>query len=1015
MYNIIQEFRDIAKKKPKQTALIDDSNSYSYEQVEKYTNYLADHFQNELGIKREQVVPLFMKPSNTLILTILALYKAGAAYLPISIKFPQDRINFLIEDSKSDIVLTNTNIDCQLSKINYINVNSITIQRKESFTIVDSNLAYIIYTSGSTGNPKGVCVSQDNLSHILRNMQKYYPVNTKDRYLLTTPYTFDVSVAEIFGWIKGQGSLVISSFESTSDFKKIVPYIGEYGVTHMAVSPSILEVILNTSTNKELDIMNDNLKYLMVAGEEFKVSLVSKVLDMLPNVETFNLYGPTENTIYTTHYKISNKNEDINSVPIGKELDDVKVHLLRDDFSKCDFGEIGELYISGEGVAQGYAGKEDLTKANFIEYKNDERYYKTGDLGYRDYDGNIYFKGRIDNQVQINGIRIELGEIESLIEKNIREIKFSKVIYENKKLYCFYIPHFHETLKKTYLKEKLQNIMPSYMVPNILQEVEEFPFNVNGKIDIQKLLQSTRGNGENENDKNEVLSENEEKIRTIFSNILNSSNISKFENFFDLGGDSLDNIQAIISIEEEFSCVLDDDFMYNYPTVKEIGSYFGDSNKNIGKAEFTNGLIEDTISDIERTIEVNNSLINTSKQTDKHGTYYYQKAYIHHKFDSNIEVEMKVKKSREIGEIVEAIRKIISNNLLLRCTLDFEGEGLYFKEFCDLDQVRIPVYDINETDSLKEIKDTIHENLSNNHLNSILHQPVIIFNGKEFNVVWVLSHNIADFSNVHVLKSQFHKILRNEDYKDNNGNYFDFIEYISENNERPKEVLDYDITKQIDRANKIDDWKEKVNSGLTVLRYANNTQKSSNETINEINYYTSKLLLEQLGENELSFRSIFNIRSFEKFDFNSELGDFHSSITFPAFKAENYTDYLQRINNILDLYKTGFNPMYTAYKDYPFMNDYQSKLSEIYDKNPILQTNYLGNIKGNELYETIKSLNKTLEQLEKFPINRIYVTAFTTQGFVYLVFLTNPNFGEKILTDNGIEVLSLEKDFSFSN
>ncbi|WP_172967584.1 AMP-binding protein, partial [Weizmannia acidilactici] len=304
----IEKFYSSVEKYSSSIAIYDDETKYTYKELKIIVNKVANELKQN-GIELNQCVPLIMKPSTNLIIVILALYQIGAYYLPIAHSFPKKRKLLFLKDSNSDCYIS----DEEELKTNkkYINVMKLINKAKNNNHIAthskikEGKYAYRIYTSGSTGAPKGVLVTQDNLRYILTNMNKYFPCNRGDKYILTTPYTFDVSITEIFGWIYGGGSLYVSSKVSSKALTELPKMVIDNNITHLALSPSILNMILSTCRYEYLEMMDKTLKYIMIAGEELIPELANKLNSIFKSAKTFNLYGPTEATVYATYYEMN--------------------------------------------------------------------------------------------------------------------------------------------------------------------------------------------------------------------------------------------------------------------------------------------------------------------------------------------------------------------------------------------------------------------------------------------------------------------------------------------------------------------------------------------------------------------------------------------------------------------------------------------------------------------------------------------------------------------------------------
>ncbi|EPZ37108.1 amino acid adenylation protein, partial [Anoxybacillus ayderensis] len=509
-----------------------------------------------------------------------------------------------------------------------------------------------------------------------------------------------------------------------------------------------------------------NLKYLMVAGEEFKASLAHKAIKYLKNVCIENLYGPTECTVYATRYRIDH---DFNrsTVPIGKELDGVQIKILDSNGIEVPIGVQGEMYISGNGVAEGYLNLPTINNEKFL-FIDGEKYYKTGDYAKRLKDGNIEFIGRKDYQVQINGIRVELGEIEDIILKEIKEINMVKVLYENNKLYCFY--QAKKAIVPDDIKKILKNFLPSYMIPNFYKQIDEFPLTINRKIDTKALMSYHDDADMIHNVIQNDVSDTQQKILSIFRETLHVDSISLYDSFFDLGGDSLDVISVIIELENYYNINLDESVLYNHQNVSELAGYIekrleqeNEVTKQFQKtAEDIN--IDHIKSQISSSYYKNNKSIGTIEKV--YPVYYHQKNYIKDNFNSAIDIKIDVKKDFQLERVIQACKDIILSNELLRSVISLESEQVVFKQVkLDMDSYEIPLFDLSEysydsaTLLVDEMTKTMAEVVLKSPLDELLYTVAIFELQQKYIVVFVLSHNIADLSNKHILIKQFMDLL----------------------------------------------------------------------------------------------------------------------------------------------------------------------------------------------------------------------------------------------------------------
>ncbi len=576
-------FEDQVKTFPEHIALVYGESQLTYQELNQRSNQIA-HFLREKGIKSDQIVGIMAERSLEMIIAIFGILKAGGAYLPIATDTPKERIQYMLDDSKASLLLTQKHlvdrfeINCEnfhlnsknfsmFARTNPINTNKLT------------DLAYIIYTSGSTGKPKGVMVDHESVGNLLENLQSLYPLNATDAYLFKTTYAFDVSVTEIFGWFFKGGRLVIPKQGVEKDPKALVQSIKEYKITHINFVPSMLNVLFNTLNQDEFTILNQ-LKYLFVAGEPISRRLVQKFYQHLPNVIFENLYGPTEATIYTTRYALTELQDEQN-VPIGKPLQNVNTYILNQDRQLQPIGVPGELYISGKGVARGYLNRPKLTDERFADdpFHHGKRIYQTGDLARWLPDGNIEFLGRLDHQVKIRGFRIELGEVEYhlLSHPKIKEAVVIDIPGDRgESILCGYIVTTEEMVVEK-LRTYLQNRLPEYMIPSHFSQIEQIPLTSSGKVNRKALSRLTKSNISNDflAPRNQI----ETKLAQIWASVLNIEQIGINQDFFALGGHSLKAMYLLNQVTKEMSVDVTLNDLFQNPTIATFANLIENGSK----------------------------------------------------------------------------------------------------------------------------------------------------------------------------------------------------------------------------------------------------------------------------------------------------------------------------------------------------------------------------------------------------------------------------------------------------
>ncbi|MCK4257942.1 MAG: amino acid adenylation domain-containing protein, partial [Halanaerobiales bacterium] len=580
---MIQElFEEQVAKTPDKIAIIYKDQQLTYLELNKKANQLARMLRAK-GVKADQLVGLMLNRSPEMIIGMFGVLKAGGAYVPIDPKYPLNRIQYILEDSGIDILLTETDlkgkidfngdiIDISDQDI-YTNDNSLNLETISSI----NNLAYIIYTSGSTGKPKGVMVEQRNLMAYIHAFQQEFALNSDDIVLQQASFAFDASVEEIYPILTVGGRLVLPENEEIVDIRSLMKTITENQVTMVSCSPLMLNEF---DKNEPL-----NSIHTFISGGD--VLKGEHITELLKYAKVYNTYGPTESTVCATYFRCTT--DKITNIPIGKPISNYQVYILDKYLNICPIGVLGELCVSGDGVTRGYLNQEELTVEKYIQspfasenVNLGERIYRTGDLARWLPDGNIEFLGRIDQQVKIRGYRIELGEIESqlLSYSQIKEtVVIDKEDKDGTKALCAYIVGEKEMSIKN-LREHLRKNLPEYMIPSYFIQIEKLPYTSNGKID-RKALPELDGNITIGVSYEVPQNKSEEKLVQIWENVLAVDNLGIDHNFFEVGGHSLKATVLIAKIHKELNVQVSLSDIFKNPTIRELASYIANAERNM--------------------------------------------------------------------------------------------------------------------------------------------------------------------------------------------------------------------------------------------------------------------------------------------------------------------------------------------------------------------------------------------------------------------------------------------------
>ena len=494
------------------------------------------------------VIGVIANRSIEMYAAIYGIIRGGNAYMPISPDYPQDRIDYMLKNSGAPLCIAQDKY-CAIAGVNFINMTDFIKNLPNNdivpFACEEDDTAYVIYTSGSTGKPKGAKISHKSAVNRVLWMHNKYPLEKDGVILQKTPYTFDVSVWEIFWWGMLGGSLAASKPNEHFLPAKILEETEKNSVTHLHFVPSVFDLFLtHLEAHKEDCKKFASVKYVFLSGEALNASLIERFYKLFDynKVTLHNLYGPTECAVDVTYYDCSQNSSD--PVPIGKPIYNTSIYVVDKYMNPVPIGVAGELCIGGVNVGQGYLNNPELTAEKFIDNPFGEgKLYKTGDLAYWREDGEIIFCGRIDNQVKLNGQRIELGEIENVISSSDYISSVAVLIQKNANKDVLVAFCCGDESRKKHLKELCAQKLPAYMVPQAFVFIDEMPLNQSGKLD-RKLLSTLKIEIESD-DFEPPQNEDEEAICKLFCNTLGVEKIGRNSDFFELGGTSLSMISAL--------------------------------------------------------------------------------------------------------------------------------------------------------------------------------------------------------------------------------------------------------------------------------------------------------------------------------------------------------------------------------------------------------------------------------------------------------------------------------------
>ena len=576
---------EAADKFPDKEALVTCSRRMTYREIKEEAFYISGQLKS-MGIKKEETVAVFMEKGWEQVVAVYGILFAGAAYLPIDTHNPRERVEKILRDSGTRIILVqNQAYDQDTEWLHEWDCISVSGLKTDSEYKAQENkagdLAYVIYTSGTTGMPKGVMITHHNAVNTILDINARYQITEQDTAFGISNLHFDLSVYDVFGVLGAGGKLVLPDPEYGKDPAHWIHWLNHENITVWNSVPAFVEMLAEYEEYQR-QVTSQSLRLVMMSGDWVPVSLPGRIRNLFQNVEIVALGGATEGSIWSNHFEIPEiVPEDWKSIPYGKPLANQKYYVLDQNMEDCPDWVPGTLYIAGDGVAQGYLNDNEKTEEKFVVLdRTGERLYCTGDMGRYWNEGNIEFLGRLDNQVKINGYRVELGEIEAALRR-IQGITEAFVFFKRDNAIediCAVLveeKRYRDRIDKFY-KEMLKKDLPIYMIPTEYIKTNAIPLNSNGKKDIHKILIVAEKNRKpifKKNNNCKQLTQLQEQLLAIWREVLKIENIDINDNFFEIGGNSIQAIQITNQMTEKIGCFMDIGKLFEYPTISKIERY----------------------------------------------------------------------------------------------------------------------------------------------------------------------------------------------------------------------------------------------------------------------------------------------------------------------------------------------------------------------------------------------------------------------------------------------------------
>ncbi|MDN4637571.1 MULTISPECIES: non-ribosomal peptide synthetase [Bacillus] len=572
-------FEHNVRKQPNAVALSAGDHTMTYAELNEQANRLARHLQKN-GVNHQTVTAILAERTPELIVSLLAVLKAGATYVPIDPDYPESRIQYMLKDSGATHLLTHSSFISQTRSLAFDGTylfaddQEILLMSSENLPLEAGldDTAYIMYTSGTTGQPKGIMTTHSNIARVVKNTN-YLTILETDTLLSLSNSVFDGFTFDVYGALLNGAKLVLPQKETILDMGKLTELIKGEHISVMFVPTALFHLLVDEGT----DWMR-GVRKVLFGGERASVQHVRKAFDVMGKGRLLNVYGPTESTVFATYYPIDEAIPlEAHSIPIGKPLNQTGAYILSEHRQLQPIGMVGELCLSGKGLAKGYLNRPDLTKQVFIPhpFASGERLYRTGDLAYFRENGLIEYAGRVDDQVKIRGHRIELTEIEAnlLMHPGVKQAVLLADHDETNhtRLLAYITCDDAWKGKLDDIKSRLKERLPAYMLPHELIELENLPLTPNGKVDKRQLPkpEAPQGNRRVKLPANEV----EQKLLVMWREVLEREDISTDDHFFELGGHSLKAMSLLSKVSKEFEVQVPIHLLFETPTIEALSHY----------------------------------------------------------------------------------------------------------------------------------------------------------------------------------------------------------------------------------------------------------------------------------------------------------------------------------------------------------------------------------------------------------------------------------------------------------
>lgn len=938
-------FEEQTQLSPHQIALTFEEKKLTYQELDALSNQLGHCLVQEYNITSEDVVGIQLDRSEMTIVAILGILKVGATYVPIDPNYPVSRKEHIISDTQIKLLITETNF---VFEIDYYNgsIFAIDVEFDPSSYSSDSletqsnsnHLAYIMYTSGSTGTPKGVMIEQKSIIRLVKNTN-FIEVSAGDKVLGLSNFAFDGSTFDIFMPLLNGGELVVAPTDVLMDVQKLNKVIANQDIDSFFITTVLFNSLVDAG-----EMALSKLKYILVGGEEVSAYHANKFKAAYPNVSLHNCYGPTENTTFSTWFPVDSVEEDVLTISIGSGIANSSVYILDDKNQIVPLGVTGEICVGGAGLARGYLNQEELTKAKFINnpFSKGERLYKTGDLGKWLPEGNIEFIGRKDDQVKVRGYRIELGEIEHAIHNcdGVLEVVLVARAYKGsteKDLIAYFTAD--KDLNTVQLRSSLREVLPEYMIPKHIVQLELMPLTSNGKLDKKSLPNPDELDLRSGTEYVAPRNTDEEQLIEIWSELLHldKAKIGVKEKFFEIGGDSIKVLRLIVAARKKLNYQLAVADIYNNESIEEIVNYVKNHKNELDlkneekiNQEKTvireieelkrrilstkNSIEKENIEDVYPMSDISKGMVFGYSMNEGNGTYHIQLVY------GNVIPQFNFKQFQHALQLLTQKHEILRSSFNLN---DFECEVQIVHKSIEIDLPYTDISKIAKAEQEHTVKKYLKAEIDRRFdVNEAPLWRMSVFQLSDINYVFVLQFHHAiidgwsDASFITELNNLYLKLEEEHDYKPTplKSSYKDYVIQnkingadLAVKNFWRSELLEYERLDILTDNEKLERYSHTRN--YNYLQKIEEVAKSLNTTVKVVSLSAYLYLLKILNYNtEIVTGVVTNTRP-DIEDGDKILGCFLNTVPFKFNVEENLNceDFIRNVHSKLTSLKNKEN------------------------------------------------------------------------------------------------------------